>query len=181
MLLLFFLFFGYFANANANENLRFSIGVDIFQSYYTNEILNRNEPAIQNPFNSIRRISTGMTYKPFEKSYILIGVSTNRFVNISETYTSISSLEITQKIQADSVRISHPISENLIPFFVISDITSTTSIKNVLKETTKNSIMYGLGLTYFAYKHHTVSWTYFFANSDFGTSSSFGTSYNYIF
>jgi hypothetical protein len=177
MLIIFFIFFSFFVNAG--EVLRASIGFDLIESTYQNSSLDRKESVYLNPLKEVNRLSIGVTFKPFQSSHLRLTYKSNSLINFANNYKSVAGYEISQKVQSNSFIVSHPVSKYIVPFIVVSDTTSTTKIFN--KESTKNSTMYGFGMTYMVNASNGISLTYFLPNSDFGTKKTIVTSYSYFF
>lgn len=174
---IFFLLFSFVANAS--ENIKFSVGVDLFDSKFKNDALNRKISAFENPFNNLKRVSFGATIKPFKNNYLLLTYRTNALINFKEKYETKAGYTVEQSIKTNSLAISHPITKALFPFVVLTDITTTTKIFNT--EKTLNDLMYGIGITYLLNSNNGLSFTYFFPSEKFGTEHSIGVSYSYIF
>lgn len=165
--------------AKASEFVKFSIGVDLFESKFKNDALNRKISAFENPFNNLKRVSFGATIKPFKNNYLLLTYRTNALINFKEKYETKAGYTVEQSIKTNSLAISHPITKALFPFVVLTDITTTTKIFNT--EKTLNDLMYGIGVTYLLNSNNGLSFTYFFPSEKFGTEHSIGISYSYIF
>ena len=174
---IFFLLFSFVANAS--ENIKFSVGVDLFDSVSKNDKLNREESIFQNPLLSANKFSTGVTYKPFDFSEIRFTYKTNSLLNFAESYKTQGGYNLVVQSKAQSYIISHPVSRKIVPYFVASDVTSIVSI-NGGKDITTNGFMYGFGLTYIFLENNGLSFTYFLTSEKFNTSYSYGMSYSYF-
>lgn len=176
-LILAFLLIGFFANAN--DRVRFSVGVDMFEVVSDNDSLNRKDSMFEKPFNSINKLSVGVTFKPFENSHLRLSYKTNSLINSPETYETNGGYKLTLQSKAQSYIISHPISTKIAPYIVATDITSISSI-NGGKENIKNGFIYGFGATYLLFPNHGVSFTYFLPSERLGMKYSYGLSYSYF-
>ena len=177
MIIIFFLLFGFFANAS--DKLTFSVGVDLFDSVSRNDGINRKQSALSNPLSSANRISTGVTYKPLNFSEIRLTYKTNSLINFGEMYETKNGYNISSQIKTQSYIVSHPVSRKIAPFIVASDVTSIVSI-NGGKNITTNGYMYGFGLTYIFLDNNGLSLTYFLPSEKFNTKYSYGLSYSYF-
>jgi len=177
MPIIFFLIFSFCTYAN--DKITFSVGVDLFESVSQNDKLNRIDSVFKNPLASANRISTGITYKPFNFSEIRFTYKTNSLINFSESYTTQGGYNLVIQSKAQSYIISHPVSRKIVPPFVASDIISITSI-NGGKDIITNGFMYGFGLTYIFLKNNGLSFTYFLPSEKFNTKYSYGLSYSYF-
>lgn len=174
---IFFILFSFVANAS--ENIKFSVGVDLFDSVSQNSKLNREESIFQNPLLSANKFSTGITYKPFDFSEIRFTYKTNSLLNFAESYKTQGGYNLVVQSKAQSYIISHPVSRKIVPYLVASDVTSIVSI-NGGKDITTNGFMYGFGLTYIFLANNGISFTYFLTSEKFNTSYSYGMSYSYF-
>lgn len=174
---IFFLLFSFVANAS--ENIKFSVGVDLFESVSKNDKFNRVDSVLQDPLASANKLSTGVTYKPFDFSEIRVTYKTNSLLNFAESYTTKGDDNLVVQSKAQSYIISHPVSRKIVPYFVASDVTSIVSI-NGGKNITTNGFMYGFGLTYIFFGNNGLSLTYFLPSEGFNTSYSYGLSYSYF-
>ena len=165
--------------ANASENIKFSVGVDLFDSVSQNSKLNREEVIFKNPFSSTNKFSTGITFKPFESSEVRFTYKTNSLLNFAESYKTQGGYNLVVQSKAQSYIISHPVSRKIVPYLVASDVTSIVSI-NGGKDITTNGFMYGFGLTYIFLANNGLSFTYFLTSEKFNTSYSYGMSYSYF-
>ena len=145
MPIIFLLLFSFFTHAS--DKLTFSVGVDLFDSVSQNDKLNRIDSVFKNPLSSANRISTGITYKPFDSSEIRFSYKTNSLINFGEMYETKNGYNVSSQIKTQSYIVSHPVSRKIAPFIVASDVTSTVSI-NGGKNIITNGYMYGFGLTY---------------------------------
>ena len=163
----------------ASDNIKFSVGVDLFDSVSQNSKLNREEVIFKNPFSSTNKLSTGITYKPFDSSEIRFTYKTNSLLNFAESYKTQGGYNLVVQSKAQSYIISHPVSRKIVPYLVASDVTSIVSI-NGGKDITTNGFMYGFGLTYIFLENNGLSFTYFLTSEKFNTSYSYGMSYSYF-
>lgn len=165
--------------ANASDKLTFSVGIDLFDSVSRNDGMNRKQSALSNPLSSANRISTGITYKPFNFSEIRLTYKTNSLINFGEMYETKNGYNISSQIKTQSYIVSHPVSRKIAPFIVASDVTSIVSI-NGGKNITTNGFMYGFGLTYIFLGNNSLSLIYFLPSEIFNTKYSYGLSYSYF-
>ena len=166
--------------AKANDKLTFSIGFDIFEGVSKTEIANRKQSILEVPSVIFNRVSTGVTFKPFESSELRLTYKTNALLNIAETYETVGGFQLRSQVKASSYIISHPVSETIMPTLVVSDVTSKTSINGGSK-TVKNGFMYGAGVTFILGKHTAFTPTIFLPSTYFNTKYSYGVSYSYFF
>ncbi|NBO22260.1 hypothetical protein EBU94_02810 [bacterium] len=166
--------------AKASDKLTFSIGFDIFEGVSKTEALNRKQSIFEKPSIVFNRISTGITYKPFETSDLRLTYKTNGLFNLSETYETVGGLQLTSQIKTNSYIISHPVSKKVMPTFVFSDVTSKTAINGGSK-TVKNGFMYGAGVTFLLGNNIAFTPTIFLPSTYFNTKYSYGLSYSYFF
>jgi len=166
--------------AKANDKLTFSIGFDIFEGVSKTEALNRKQSIFETPSIVFNRISTGITYKPFENSKLRLTYKTNALLNIVETYETVGGFQLRSQVKSNSYSISHPVSKTVMPTLVVSDVTSKTSINGGSK-TLKNGFMYGAGVTFLLGKHTAFTPTIFLPSIYFNTKYSYGVSYSYFF
>ena len=164
---------------HASDKLTFSVGVDLFDSVSKNDGMNRKQSALSNPLSSANRISTGITYKPFDSSEIRFTYKTNSLINFGEMYETKNGYNVSSQIKTQSYIVSYPVSRKIAPFIVASDVTSIVSI-NGGKDIITNGFMYGFGLTYIFLKNNGLSFTYFLTSEKFNTSYSYGISYSYF-
>lgn len=169
--------FGVFANAS--ERVRFSLGVDMFEVAPESNALNRKDSMFEKPFNSINKLSFGVTFKPFESSHLRFTYKTNALINFAETYETQGGYNLTLQTKAQSYIISHPITRKIAPYIVATDITSISSIDGG-KEVVKNGFIYGFGATYLFLPKHGVSLTYFLPSEKLGMKYAYGVSYYYF-
>jgi hypothetical protein len=164
---------------NASDKFTFSVGVDLFDSVSKNDGMNRKQSALSNPLSSANRISTGITYKPFDFSEIRFTYKTNSLINFGEMYETKNGYNVSSQIKTQSYIVSRPVSRKIVPFIVGSDVTSIVSM-NGGKDITTNGFMYGFGLTYIFLKNNGLSFTYFLPAEKFNTQYSYGLSYSYF-
>jgi hypothetical protein len=174
---IFFLLFSFVANAS--ENIKFSVGVDLFDSVSQNDKFNRIDSIFKDPLASVNKFSTGITFKPFDFSEVRFTYKTNALLNFAESYTTQGGYNLVVQSKAQSYIISHPVSRKIVPYIVASDITSITSI-NSGKNIITNGFMYGFGLTYIFLDNNGLSFTYFLPSETFNTKYSYGVSYSYF-
>jgi len=165
--------------SNASDKLTFSIGVDVFDTISQNNKLDRDASIFQNPLLSANKLSTGITYKPFNSSELRLTYKTNSLLNFSESYKTRGGYNLTLQSKAQSYIISHPVSRKIVPYFVASDVISIVSI-NGGKDITTNGFMYGFGFTYIFLEKNGLSLTYFLPSERFNTKYSYGLSYSYF-
>jgi hypothetical protein len=166
--------------AQANDKLTFSIGFDVFEGVSKTENLHRKQSIFETPSIVFNKISTGITYKPFQNSEWRLTYKTNALLNIPETYETVGGFELRSQVKTSSYIISHPVSESVMPTLVLSDVTSKTSINGGSK-TVKNGFMYGAGVTFILRGHTAFTPTIFLPSTYFNTKYSYGVSYSYFF
>ncbi len=176
MPIIFFLIFSFCTYAS--DKFTFSVGVDLFDSVSKNDGMNRKQSALSNPLSSANRISTGITYKPFNFSEIRFTYKNNSLINFGEMYETKNGYNVSSQIKTQSYIVSHPVSKKFTPYVVASDITTITTI-NAGSKIINNGFMYGLGLAYFLNSHNGISLTYFLPSKTFNTKYSYGVSYTY--
>ncbi len=177
MPIIFFLIFSFCTYAS--DKFTFSVGVDLFDSVSKNDGMNRKQSALSNPLSSANRISTGITYKPFNFSEIRFTYKNNSLINFGEMYETKNGYNVSSQIKTQSYIVSHPVSKKFTPYVVASDITTITTI-NAGSKIINNGFMYGLGLAYFLNSHNGISLTYFLPSKTFNTKYSYGVSYTYF-
>jgi len=176
MPIIFFLIFSFCTYAS--DKFTFSVGVDLFDSVSKNDGMNRKQSALSNPLSSANRISTGITYKPFNFSEIRFTYKNNSLINFGEMYETKNGYNVSSQIKTQSYIVSHPVSKKFTPYVVASDVTTITTI-NAGSKIINNGFMYGLGLAYFLNSHNGISLTYFLPSKTFNTKYSYGVSYTY--
>ncbi len=176
MPIIFFLIFSFCTYAS--DKFTFSVSVDLFDSVSKNDGMNRKQSALSNPLSSANRISTGITYKPFNFSEIRFTYKNNSLINFGEMYETKNGYNVSSQIKTQSYIVSHPVSKKFTPYVVASDVTTITTI-NAGSKIINNGFMYGLGLAYFLNSHNGISLTYFLPSKTFNTKYSYGVSYTY--
>lgn len=186
-LLPFFIIFSSFAKAS--NNLHISIGTDLFQAHYKEQRIEIDKwSAFQNPHKNISRVSVGLSYKPFNDYYFYITGRTNRLINApteNKGYDVVAnqSVNVFQKLIADSLIFSTALHKNFMPFVVITKSQAQTLVvynNGVSSNTKVNATLYGGGFAIPFAEKHSIAFTYFLGNKNFNTKRAVGVSYNYL-
>jgi len=175
--------------AIAGNKLHISIGTDLFQAHYKEQRIEIDKwSAFQNPHKNISRVSLGLSYKPFNDYYFYITGRTNRLINApteNKGYDVVAnqSVNVFQKLIADSLIFSTALHKNFMPFMVITKSQAQTLIlykSGYSSFTKKDTTLYGGGFAIPFAEKHSIAFTYFLGNKDFNTKRAVGISYNYL-
>jgi hypothetical protein len=174
-------------NANAGE-LKAFIGVDLFQNISKQGRFEYdNLDAFKDPSKNITRVSTGLTYQPFNETYLWLTYRTNRLANGYMERTAFDTVanqqvQVLSKLVADSFIITTAFHKKFLPYVMITKAEASTKVIYKSGYTAKvdnTTFLYGLGFAIPFKEKHSVSISYFLPNKDFDNNGSVGLSYTY--